>query len=198
MHVLDRYRNRIGLIARAASAAWVTQSLASLAFPDPTSLLDVTMIVPVLLTTAVLWLLNREGAFGSGRLSRIVGVLCGFTAATVVPGQLAFAFEWSGAGMAVAIVETVTFIGSLVIAGIAAILAHVLPRWMGIALIVAQPLAIVLGIAFSPISPLASHGDYTGALGHAIVWGLIAAALLGKRIPYLNEEPRQVLIPAEA
>jgi hypothetical protein len=191
-------RFHVGIVAAAASAAWVAQSLASLALPDPTAVLDITMIVPVLLTAACLWLLRERGAFGNGPLSRIVGVLCAVAAITAIPGQVAFALDSDGAGTIVAIVETAALIGALVLGGIAALRAHVLPRWMGIALILAQPLAIVLGIVFSPISPLVDHGDYTGALGHGIVWGLIAATLLGKRIPVLNEDPRPVLLSAKA
>ena len=195
---LDRLNPRIGVIAAAASAAWVGQSLASLALPDPTAVLDVTMIVPVLLTVTGIWLLKQQGAMGHGLLSRVVSAFAAVAALTVVPGQVSFASEWDGPGALLAIVVTVAFIGAIVLGGIGILRARVLPRWMGIALIAAQPLAILLGLIFSPISPLADHGDYTGALGHGIVWGLIAAALLGKRIPHLNENPVPMLGSAKA
>ena len=196
MITLSRLNLRVSAVAVAASAAWVLQGLTSLALPDPTAMLDITMTVPILLTMAGIWLLRRKGVFGNGVLSQVVSGLCAVAAVLAIPGQLAFAFDWDGFGTIVEIVETVAFIGALVVAGVALLRTHILPRWMGVALIVAQPLAIVLGIVFSPISPLADSGDYTGALGHGIVWGLIAAALLGKRIPYLKEVPRPLLTTA--
>jgi hypothetical protein len=198
MFALGRLNFRVGVVAAAASAAWVLQSLTSLALPDPTAVLDVTMIVPILLTISGIWLLRQQGVFGDGIIARIIVGLCAVGLLFTIPGQLAFAFDWGGAGMAAAIVETAALIGALVLAGIAIIRTRMLPRWMGVALIVAQPLAIILGIVFSPISPLADSGDYTGALGHGIVWGLIAAALLGKRIPYLNENPTPTLATGKA
>jgi len=194
----DQLNPRIGVVAAVSSAAWVGQSLASLALPDPTALLDVTMIAPVLLTVTGIWLLKQQGAMGQGALSRVVDGSCAVATLFAIPGQLSFAMEWDGPGTLLAIVVTVALIGAIVLGGIAILRARVLPRWMGIALIAAQPLAILLGLAFSPISPLADHGDYTGALGHGIVWGLIAAALLGKRIPHLNENPVPMLGSAKA
>jgi hypothetical protein len=131
-------------------------------------------------------------------LSLVVAGFAVVAALLAIPGQLAFAFEWDGPGTLTAIVETAALIGALVLGGIALVRTRLLPRWMGAALIAAQPLAILLGLAFSPISPLADHGDYTGALGHGIVWGLIAAALLGQRIPHLNENPVPMLGSAKA
>ena len=185
-------------MAVATSAAWVVQSLLSLALPDPTAVLDVTMIAPVLLTAASIWLLRQRGAMGDGVLSRVVAALAAGTALFAIPGQVSFAAGWDGPGTVPAILVTVAFIVSIVLGGIAILRARLLPRWMGVALIVAQPLAVLLGLAFSPISPLADHGDYTGALGHGIVWGLIAAALLGKRIPFLNEQSAPTVADATA
>lgn len=197
-NAVDRIDTRVGAFAAIASGAWVAQSLASLALFDPTSVLDVTMIAPMLLTVTGVWLLRRQGAFGHGVLSRVLAGFVTVAALGVIPGQLAFAFAWDGPAAFFAIAGTAAFIGSIVLAGVAMLRARVLPRWMGVSLIVAQPLAILLGVVFSPISPLADHGDYTGALGHGIVWGLIAAALLGKRIPILNEQPARMFTPAKA
>lgn len=176
---------RAGIVAVAASVAWALQGLISVALPDPTKVLDLTMIAPMLLTQLAAFRLVQQGALGQGKLAKIVLGLGVIGAITTVPGQLAFAFDWGSPGVAIEVASTAALIGVLLVSGIAVLRTNTLPRWVGAALLAAQPLAMLIGIALSPISPLASHGDYTGALGHGIVWGLIGAALLGKRIPFL-------------
>src|SRR6187551_2416129 len=97
-HSLARLNPRIGVVAAVASAAWVGQGLASLALPDPTAVLDVTMIVPVLLTVTGIWLLRQQGAMGHGLLSRVVAAFAAVAALSVIPGQVSFASEWDGPG----------------------------------------------------------------------------------------------------
>lgn len=177
---------RVGKWGIATAIAWTAQSALSLAFPDPTALLDYTMMVPMTLTMIALWQLRGRHAFGDGALARVVTTLAAIGIVTVVPCQIGFAHEIDEL-LAAEIVCTAALILGLVIGGIALIRAAVLPRWLGGALIAAQPLAIVLGLAFSPISPIADHGDYTGALGHGLVWWAIGLTLLGKRLPLVGD-----------
>jgi hypothetical protein len=176
---------RAGKAAIAAAIAWTAQGLASLILPDPTDLLDYSMIAPMALAMLALWQLRARGAFGDGKLSTAVAGLAGLALLTVIPCQIGFATDNDPLKI-VSIVCTAAFILGLVVAGIAIIRTKALPRWMGGALIAAQPLAMILGIAFSPISPLADHGDYTGAMGHGLVWLAIGLTLLGKQLPVLG------------
>jgi hypothetical protein len=176
---------QVGKWAMATGLAWTVQSAMSLAFPNPTDVLDYTMVVPMTLTMIVLWQLRGVGAFGGGRIAQVIAGLVSIGALTVIPCQIGFANE-RDALIPFEIVATAALILGLIIGGIGIIRARVLPRWTGIALIVAQPLTMALGLAFSPISPLADHGDYTGALGHGLVWLAIGLTLLGKRLPFLD------------
>lgn len=173
----------VGRIAAVTSIAWSLQGLASLAIPDPTAALDVTMIAPMSLTAVAIVALHRLGILGSGRLGQVVTTFVGAAAALAIPGQLAMAFDIDEMTWLAFPINALVFVAGLVLAGIAVIRARVAPRRMGGALIGAQALAVAIGLALSPISPLADSGDYSGALGHGIIWGMIAAALLGKRIP---------------
>jgi hypothetical protein len=188
---------RAGIAAVAASVAWAFQSLVSIALPDPTAVLDVTMIVPMTLTLLAIWRLHQQGAVGNGKLARFGLGLGAIASITTIPGQFAFAFDWGTPGDILKVAIMVAFIGVLLVTGIAVLRARFLPRWVGAALLAAQPLAVLFGILFSPISPLTNSGDYTGALGHGIVWGLIGAAMLGKRIPLLNEPAGPMIAAAK-
>lgn len=55
MHFATGHWKRIGQLAVAAAAAWTAQSLLSLAIPNPTSALDYTMVLPMVLTMVALW-----------------------------------------------------------------------------------------------------------------------------------------------
>src|SRR4051794_5849883 len=81
----------VGRWAVAAGAAWTAQSALSLALPDPTDLLDDTMIVPMTLTMIALWQLRAAGAFGNGQLSNAIAALAAIGVATIVPCQVGFA-----------------------------------------------------------------------------------------------------------
>lgn len=197
VNVVNGSFRQAGIAAAAASAAWMFQSLASLALPDPTKVLDLTMIAPMALTVVAVWRLRQTGAIGGRVLTGVCLGVGAVSAAGIVPGQLAFAFDWGTPGDIAKAVSTVAFIGLLLAAGVGVFRARVLPRWVGGALVAAQPLAVLFGLLFSPISPLSDSGDYTGALGHGIVWGLIGAALLGKRIPFLNEPAAPIAAPVK-
>jgi|GEM_PF-6836479 len=116
------------LLAIGTSVAWLSQSLISIALPDPTALLDLTMIVSLLLNVITLLALHRIGFSGTGKLKGVTVWIVTIAAITAIPGQLC--------------------------------------------------------LALSPISPLVESGDYSWAVGHSIVWGLIGLTLLGKRVPF--------------
>ncbi len=177
--------HQVGIVAIGAAIAWMIQSVVSIALPDPTALLDLSMIVPMLLTILGLTALQRLGLSGTGKLNCLAAWILTIAAFTAIPGQICLAFDLDSIKPVIVGVSAVTFVGGLVLTGIAIIHANIAPRWMGIALVLAQPLVMIIAVALSPISPLAESGDYSGAAGHAIVWALIGLSLLEKRLPIL-------------
>jgi hypothetical protein len=173
-------------VAIATSVAWGLQGLISVVLPDPWAGLDVTMIAPMTMAFFAILGLHLLGFTGTGRLGTIAVAIFGVATATAIPGQFAMAFDIESMMWLAFPLSAITFVGGLVLVGIAILRARVAPRWIGGALIAAQPIAMAIGLALSPISPLVDSGDYTGAMGHGIVWALIGAALLGKRIPVLG------------
>lgn len=178
---------RAGHVAVAASIAWCLQGLVSVLLSDPWAGLDVTMIAPMTLTFFAILGLHLLAFTGTGRLGTIAVSTFGIAIAAAVPGQIGMAFAIQTLEWLAFPVSAITFVGGLVLVGIAILRARVAPRWIGGALIAAQPITMAIGLALSPISPLVDSGDYTGALGHGIVWALIGSALLGKRIPVFGQ-----------
>ena len=173
-----------GLLAIGTSVAWLLKSVISIALPDPTALLDLTMIVPLALTLISLLALHRIGFSGTGKLKGVTVWIVTIAAITAIPGQLCLALDLDSLKPVIVSVSAATFVGVLVLPGIDIIRVAIAPRWMGAALIIAQPLVIIIAFALSPIGPLVESGDYSWAVGHSIVWGLIGLTLLGKRVPF--------------
>ena len=159
-----------GAIAILAGALWCVLSIASLATLDPERYLDVLFLAPFSLTLPVfvgLHLIQRDHL---GRLGRGAFWLSAGTMVAILIGQTG---QVVGIDALVWLGFPVGFLGWLAgfaLYGVATVRARVLPRWAGWALALSQPLAILLGVAFSPISPLADYGDYSGALAHGLVW----------------------------
>jgi len=175
-----------GLLAIGTSVAWLLKSVISIALPDPTALLDLTMIVPLALTLISLLALHRIGFSGTGKLKGVTVWIVTIAAITAIPGQLCLALDLDSLKPVIVSVSAATFVGVLVLPGIDIIRVAIAPRWMGAALIIAQPLVIIIAFALSPISPLVESGDYSWAVGHSIVWGRIGLTLLGKRVPFFE------------
>jgi hypothetical protein len=186
MLVLNGTNRLAARAAIATSVAWSLQGLISVVLPDPWAGLDLTMIVPMTLTFFAILGLHLLRFTGPGRLGTIAVSTFGVATAAAIPGQFAMAFEIEALEWFAFPVSAIAFVGGLVLVGVAILRARVAPRWIGGALIAAQPITMAIGLALSPISPLVDNGDYTGALGHGIVWALIGSALLGKRIPIFN------------
>ena len=172
---------KCGFLSLAAGAAWSTMSLLSLLIDEPTRLLDTLMVVPLALTAlAFLTLhplqrdrLGRLGQWGY-RLSVGAFALLFVSQAIIVAGVERL--YWIGFPVAAGI-----WFAGFLIYGIATARAGVLVPWIGIAIGFSQLTAVLFGIALSPISPIADHGDYTGAIGHGIVWLAVGVALIRGR-----------------
>ena len=176
-HKIGPLRN--GNIALIAGIAWFLQGAASVILPDPTWVLDITMIAPMILTFfAVRVFLNAQSA-GATRLGRIGQMVMAVTAIVIVPGQIGAAAELSWLNWLAFPVGALGLTVGLVLTGIATLRAKEFPRWSGILLIASEFLAVLTGLALSPISPIVNHGDYTGAMAHGVVWLLISRRLLG-------------------
>ncbi|WP_238438783.1 hypothetical protein, partial [Frankia nepalensis] len=66
----------------------------------------------------------------------------------------------------------------MVALGIGTWRAGVVPAWAGVAIALAEPSTVGLAWVLRPISPLTDVGSYSGALGNAVAWLLVACALL--------------------
>lgn len=81
------------------------------------------------------------------------------------------------------------WVGRFLLPGIAAARGRVEPVWGGVALALSQPLAMAAGLALLPISPLSNTGDYSGAIGHGLVWLALRVALRARHPPK-SSDPR--------
>jgi len=169
---------RSGAVGLVAGALWCVLSIASLATPDPERYLDALFLAPFLLTAPAFVGLHLFQRDHLGRLGRVAFWISSVAMVAILIGQMGQVFDidaivWLGfpAGL-------LAWVVGFALYGIATIRAGALPRWAGGAIALSQPLAILLGVAFSPISPLADYGDYSGALGHGLVWLAIGWALL--------------------
>jgi hypothetical protein len=174
----DNNVRRCGYLALGAGLAWSATSLLSLLFDDPTRLLDVLMVAPLTMTIAAFLALHRFQHDRLGRLGQwgyrlsLASFLLLFASQAVIIAGIERLY-WVGFPVAAGI-----WFAGFLLYGIATARAGVLAPWIGIAIAVSEVAAALLGVAFSPISPIADHGDYSGALAHGLIWLAIGAALL--------------------
>jgi hypothetical protein len=96
---------------------------------------------------------------------------------TTLVGQTGIIMDTDALTHIVLPVGVAAWILGFLLFGLATARAGVLPKWTGAAIALSQPLAVVAGLALSPISPLSSTGDYSGAVAHGFVWLSIGAAI---------------------
>jgi hypothetical protein len=168
---------KAGAFALLAGVSWTVLSVASLLADEPERSLDALMFAPLLLTSLAFLTVHRvqQSAFGrfgiaTYRLSVASLVLLLICQPVLAAGS--DKLNW----LAFPIAAVAWFAGFLLY-GIATIKAKALPTWIGAAIGLSELLTMLLGIAFSPISPLADHGDYSGAIGHGVVWLAIGYTL---------------------
>lgn len=172
---------RCGYLALGAGLAWSATSFLSLLFDDPTRLLDVLMAIPLALTVAAFLALHRFQRDRLGRLGQwgyrlsVASFLLLFVSQAVIVAGVERLY-WVGFPFAAGI-----WFAGFLLYGIATARAGVLAPWIGLAIAFSEVAAALLGIAFSPISPIADHGDYSGALAHGLIWLAIGAAFLRGR-----------------
>lgn len=168
---------RSGAVGLLAGALWCVLSIASLATPDPERYLDALFLAPFSLTLPAFVGLHLFQRDHLGLLGRVAFWLSISAMVAILIGQLGQVFDIDAIvwlGFPVGIIAWVVGFG---LYGAATVRARILPRRVGWAIALSQPLAIMLGVAFSPISPLADYGDYSGALGHGLVWLAVGWAL---------------------
>jgi len=168
---------RSGAVGIVAGALWCVLSIASLATPDPERYLDALFLAPFSLTLPAFVGLHLVQRDHLGRLGRVGFWLSSAAMTAILIGQMGQVFDvdslvWLGFP-----VGLLCWLVGFALYGVATVRAGVLPSWAGLALALAQPLAILFGVVFSPISPVAEYGDYSGALGHGLVWLVVGWAL---------------------
>src|SRR6478609_2467102 len=172
---------RCGVLSLAAGAAWSIMSALSLLIDEPTRLLDGLMAIPLVLTALAFLALHplqrdRLGRLGQWGYRLSVGAFALLFVSQVIVVAAIEQLYW----LAFPVAAGIWFVGFLIY-GIATARAGVLVPWIGIAIGVSQLTAVLFGIALSPISPIADHGDYSGAIGHGIVWLAIGVTLMRGR-----------------
>ena len=183
MHLFDDDGRIAARVSTVTGVAWVVLSALSLAMPDPSRALDALFLVPFSLTLVAILGLHARQRGRAGRLERIGTRVAVIGMGIALAGQVGVIAGAGGATGPLLATGVVGWVAGLVTLGIATVRAGVLPQRVGVALALAQPMAVVAGVALSPISPLASSGDYSGAIAHGIVWLLIGAALRDARRP---------------
>jgi hypothetical protein len=175
--VFRRLGRHAETVSMSAGYAWVILSLLSLLTPGPARYLDVLFVVPYSLSLVGVLRLHavqrdRSGQFGDiGFRVSVAGIV------TTLVGQTGIIMDTDALTRIVLPVGVAAWILGFLLFGLATARAGVLPRWTGAAIALSQPLAVVAGLAFSPISPLSSTGDYSGAISHGLVWLSIGAAI---------------------
>lgn len=169
---------RRGSIAAALTgAAWSTASVLSLAVGGPSRYLDIVLIVPIALTLAAAIGLHRVQSEETGRLGRAGFRMLVAGTPMLLVGQIGIVGDLDTVTSTVLPFGMLTWVGGLIVFGIATARARVIPTRYGVAIALSQLFAVLAGIAFSPLVPLSNTGSYTGAIGHGIVWLSVALAL---------------------
>ncbi len=167
--------------ATAAGAAWCGLSLLSLATPEPARYLDALFVVPFALSLGGVVGLHAAQRDRTGRLERVGFWVSAVGMVATLVGQVGIVADLDPLKRVMLPAGLAAWVGGFLLLGIATARGGVLPAWAGAALALAQPLAVVAGLLLSPISPLSSTGDYTGAIAHGVVWLAIGAALRTRR-----------------
>jgi len=176
----------------SAGLAWASLSLLSILTPEPARFLDVLFVVPYVLSLGGVLGLHAVHRDHADRLERIAAWTSGIGMAVTLVGQVGIITDTDPLTRIVLPAGVVIWLLGFGLFGIAMVRARVLPAWAGIAIALSQPLAVVAGLALSPISPLSGTGDYSGAIGHGLVWLALATAL--RALP--SDAPREIALKA--
>lgn len=167
--------------ATVTGVAWLVLGLASIATPDPSHFLDLLMQAPLLASIAGFVGLYRFHRRATGRLARfgvgsaVVGLVL------LSAGHVGMYLESAPIKVAFLPPGFALWIAGSVAVGIAMIRSGLLPRRYGLLVIFAEPLTVLTGVLLSPISPLASWGDYSGAVCQGVIWLSLARAIRSTR-----------------
>jgi len=166
-------------LAVITAVTWTAVSVTSLIERESKAYIDAMVLVPFALTALSfvgLHLLQRHALGRFGRVSfgiaaaAMVSLL--ISQSTIVAGSERLL--WLGFP-----VGALAWLVGFALYGYATAKAGVLPPLIGIGLAVAEPVTIALGVALSPIAPLSDSGNFSGAIGHAVIWFGIAWLLAG-------------------
>lgn len=191
---------RAALAAFGASAIWFLLSVASVAEPDPERYLDALIIGPIILTFIAVAAIHTLQRAAAGRLGQIGFWTLGAGTVIAVVVQIAIVASDDARTGPVVLAGLIVWLAGLVIYGIATARAGVLPVWSGILIATSQLFAVAGGLALSPFSSLTNDGgDYSGAVGHAIVWFVIGRVLWTRlHTTSLIEGTEQASLPGQA
>ncbi len=172
---LRRGRHAIA-VCISAGVAWVSLSLLSILTAQPASFLNVLFVVPYAPSLGGVLGLHAVQRDHADRLEGI-GAWCSIIGMVVtLVGQVGIITDADPLTRIVLPAGVVTWLLGFVFFRVAMVWARVLPDWAEIAIAISRPLAVVAGLAPSAISSLSSTGDYSGAIGHGLVWLVLGTA----------------------
>jgi hypothetical protein len=181
-----------GLCGIGAAVAFAVVAIDSLLVPDPQDWRNAAMLLPWVLTMALLAGVQATQSASASRSCRLafwtteIGMAAnGAVLLAVVLGADDLRFLAGPAG--------VVWVGGMLWFGVCTARNGTFPKVVGIAIAVAEPAVVVIGISLSPIAPLSDYGSYTGALGHTVAMGIVAVNVLrAPAAPLLRNEPTAV------
>jgi hypothetical protein len=168
---------KAGLFALLAGVSWTALSIASLLADEPERYLDALMFAPLLLTSLAFLTLHRLQQSAFGRFGTIAYRLSVASLMLLLVCQPVLAAGSERLNWLAFPVAAVVWLLGFLLYGISTIKANALPRWIGAAIMISEPVTALFGMLFAPISPLADHGDYSGAIGHGMIWLAIGYTL---------------------
>jgi hypothetical protein len=176
----DRIRRAL-LIAVITAIAWAAISVTSLIEREPKDYIDAMVLVPFTLTGIAFLSLHQlqRDALSRTRLGRISFWVSAAAMVSLVISQstIVAGSEWLlWLGFPVGALAWLAGFG---LYGYATAKAGVLPPRIGLGIAIAEPLTIAFGVALSPFVPLSDSGNFSGAIGHSLVWCGIAWLLFG-------------------
>jgi hypothetical protein len=140
----------------------------------------VLFLIPYLLTLIALIEMHPRQRDRMGRLGRVGYRASEGAMIAVLIGQAGIIADVEALTWLSFPIGAVVWFAGFALYGIATVRAKALPAWVGAAIALSQPLTAVAALALSPISPVADHGDFSGAVVHGLVWFAIGRTIFGR------------------
>lgn len=166
-----------GFCGLGAAAGFAVIAIHSVLVPEPQDWRNAAMLFPWVLTMVLL--AGVQGAQAAGATRSCRWAFRTTQAAMAANGLLLLLVALDvGDLRSLAGPAALAWIAGMIWFGVCTVRNRTFPAVVGVAIAATEPLVILTGLALSPIAPLSDYGSYTGAIGHAVVMGLVGVHLL--------------------